>query len=345
MPKKTAALPSPSSSGVPTDRSSSVGWKTYNRMQMQPASSPVMPETPLAVLRLGGEKPHQGFSSRNPALYLGPTVCNSTTALGLRGLAELNRVGSCSTGKERDAESGNDYFGARYYASSMGRFLSPDWSAKAEPVPYAKLDNPQSLNLYTYALNNPLRNIDKDGHCDSSANATANTKCQDVSNLHVNDAMKDKIKQSEGLRGTKGDPALKVYKDGAGNLTVGWGHKVTAADGLKKDDTITTGQAQKMFDSDLSTKESAVASALTSNGGHQFSQGEFNALVDLTYNAGPGALSTSMSPSLMKDMNAGDYTGMSGQLRYTLDSAGKVEPGLVTRSDDRKDIFLGADPQ
>jgi hypothetical protein len=27
------------------------------------------------------------------------------------------------TGKERDTESGNDYFGARYFASSMGRFL------------------------------------------------------------------------------------------------------------------------------------------------------------------------------------------------------------------------------
>jgi hypothetical protein len=30
------------------------------------------------------------------------------------------------TGKERDTESGNDYFGARHYLSSMGRFLSPD---------------------------------------------------------------------------------------------------------------------------------------------------------------------------------------------------------------------------
>ena len=30
------------------------------------------------------------------------------------------------TGKERDSESGNDYFGARYYAASMGRFMSPD---------------------------------------------------------------------------------------------------------------------------------------------------------------------------------------------------------------------------
>jgi len=69
------------------------------------------------------------------------------------------------TGKERDAESGNDYFGARYYSSSMGRFMSPDWSAKAEPVPYAKLDDPQSLKLYAYVGNNPLTQVDADGHC------------------------------------------------------------------------------------------------------------------------------------------------------------------------------------
>ena len=68
------------------------------------------------------------------------------------------------TGKERDAESGLDYFGARYYASNMGRFMSPDWSAKEEPVPYAKLDNPQSLNLYGYVGNNPLSTADPDGH-------------------------------------------------------------------------------------------------------------------------------------------------------------------------------------
>jgi len=71
---------------------------------------------------------------------------------------------SISTGKERDAESGNDYFGARYYASTVGRFLSPDWAAKAEPVPYASLDDPQSLNLYSYVRNNPLSRVDADGH-------------------------------------------------------------------------------------------------------------------------------------------------------------------------------------
>ena len=72
---------------------------------------------------------------------------------------------SRSTGKERDAESGNDYFGARYYASTMGRFLSPDWAAKEEPVPYATFDDPQSLNLYSYVRNNPLSRADADGHC------------------------------------------------------------------------------------------------------------------------------------------------------------------------------------
>jgi hypothetical protein len=47
----------------------------------------------------------------------------------------------------------------------MGRFMSPDWSAKEEPVPYATMDDPQSLNLYSYVRNNPLTRVDADGHC------------------------------------------------------------------------------------------------------------------------------------------------------------------------------------
>jgi RHS repeat-associated protein len=69
------------------------------------------------------------------------------------------------TAKERDTETGLDYFGARYYASNMGRFMTPDWAVKAEPVPYAKLGNPQTLNLYAYMNNNPLSGVDPDGHC------------------------------------------------------------------------------------------------------------------------------------------------------------------------------------
>ena len=78
--------------------------------------------------------------------------------------ASLSSPRSRNTGKERDAESGNDYFDARYYSSAMGRFMSPDWSAQEQPVPYATLDNPQTLNLYSYMRNNPLGGTDPDGH-------------------------------------------------------------------------------------------------------------------------------------------------------------------------------------
>jgi RHS repeat-associated protein len=62
------------------------------------------------------------------------------------------------TGKERDAESGNDFFTARYYASSFGRFASPDDGSDQNP------SDPQSWNLYSYVRNNALSNTDLDGH-------------------------------------------------------------------------------------------------------------------------------------------------------------------------------------
>ncbi len=67
-------------------------------------------------------------------------------------------------GKEWDSESGLDEFGARYYASTVGRFMTPDWAAKPTNVPYAHYGNPQSLNLYSYVQNNPATLGDPDGH-------------------------------------------------------------------------------------------------------------------------------------------------------------------------------------
>jgi RHS repeat-associated protein len=81
------------------------------------------------------------------------------------------------TQKERDGESGLDYFLARYYASAQGRFTSPDEftggpdelfdfadEASENPAFYADLHEPQSLNKYQYCYNNPLSCIDPDGH-------------------------------------------------------------------------------------------------------------------------------------------------------------------------------------
>ena len=62
------------------------------------------------------------------------------------------------TGKERDSESGLDYFGFRYNASSMGRFMSPDPSRLS-----VFFTNPQSWNRYSYVYNNPPRLTDDNG--------------------------------------------------------------------------------------------------------------------------------------------------------------------------------------
>jgi RHS repeat-associated protein len=69
------------------------------------------------------------------------------------------------TGKERDAESGMDYFGARYYASRTGRFTTVDPLMGTELA----LVDPQRWNRYTYVGNRPMRLVDPDGRGWASA--------------------------------------------------------------------------------------------------------------------------------------------------------------------------------
>ena len=73
--------------------------------------------------------------------------------------------------KERDTETGLDFFGARYYSSNQGRFVSVD---QGEP----ELLDPQTWNRYQYARNNPLYYIDTDGNKDTPAR-----------NKYINDAL------------------------------------------------------------------------------------------------------------------------------------------------------------
>jgi RHS repeat-associated protein len=82
------------------------------------------------------------------------------------------------TRKERDNETGLDYFGARYYASVQGRFTGADPydinferqetvdQEEADALFADYIDQPQHWNRYSYALNNPLRYIDPDGRKD-----------------------------------------------------------------------------------------------------------------------------------------------------------------------------------
>jgi RHS repeat-associated protein len=114
------------------------------------------------------------------------------------------------TGKERDAESGNDYFGARYYASYMGHWMSPDSVGDGldpVPVPWAKFKNPQSMNLYSYVLNNPLTNTDPDGNdCIVQTRTGYNTETVSRSSGNC-----DKV--------TVGDGQTKNYIDGVVDMS------------------------------------------------------------------------------------------------------------------------------
>jgi RHS repeat-associated protein len=112
-----------------------------------------IPRTPLVA-----EKPHPGSADFAPALRPAESTANALIAPGLCGCLYDSGRRSRSTGKERDAETGLDYFGARYMSSAQGRFTSPD-----APFADQHVENPQSWNLYQYGYNNPLANVDLDG--------------------------------------------------------------------------------------------------------------------------------------------------------------------------------------
>ena len=73
------------------------------------------------------------------------------------------------TSKERDSETGLDYFGARYMSSAQGRFTSPD----LKQFSLRTLANPQKWNKYAYVLNNPLATIDPNGREEIKLTVTA----------------------------------------------------------------------------------------------------------------------------------------------------------------------------
>jgi RHS repeat-associated protein len=165
----------------------------YNAMGQMIAeyqSDPVTPEAGggtsfLTTDALGSTRLVTGASgqvkSRRDYLPFGEEI-SSVIAWGVRnsipGYSATDGQRNRFTSKERDDESGMDYFIARYYSGAQGRFTSPDefaggpdefWvlgsgDSQAQALPYASLTEPQSLNKYQYCYNNPLRYTDIDGN-------------------------------------------------------------------------------------------------------------------------------------------------------------------------------------
>jgi RHS repeat-associated protein len=122
------------------------------------------------------------------------------------------------TGKERDQESGLDYFGARYYGSSLGRFTSPDPLLSS-----ARPGNPQTWNRYAYVRNNPLGRIDPTGlydfknTCGSTDKACNAAFAQTQTNVrNAYKATQAAYEKAAANGDTKQAAALKRTLDGLG---------------------------------------------------------------------------------------------------------------------------------
>jgi RHS repeat-associated protein len=212
-----------------------------------------------------GKKAHQGVAPQNPALHQGITWSNSTTALGLRGARLENRIRSRCTGKERDSESGLDNFGARYNASSMGRFMSPD------PLGGRMLD-PQTLNKYAYVRNNPTTLIDPTGMYTCADQADCKSK-QDIA-FEKSRQQDLKSKDSDVVRAAKayGDPTkdngvgVKFGDPGKGRDAItshGIGQDPNSPNGLRAEETVTvrSGLSGSALDAAVGHEGSHVADA------------------------------------------------------------------------------------
>ena len=110
------------------------------------------------------------------------------------------------TGHYQDSETGLQYFGARYYDSSLGRFLTRD-SRSGEPA------EPISQNPFVYAHANPLMFRDLDGHEAASCNPNIFLSCARRKLINIGKVAKDRAKENVVMlgRGAIYEPLATMY--------------------------------------------------------------------------------------------------------------------------------------
>lgn len=135
----------------------------------------------------------------------------------------------------------------------------------------------------------------------------------------------DLIKRSEGFRAS-------VYNDPAGVPTIGYGHKIRPGEAFAP--TITDTQATAILLEDVSGAEEAVTRLVKV----PLTQGQFDALVDFTYNLGMGRLAQS---TLLRELNAGNFAAAADEFLKWDHISGHESAGLKARRQAERDLFAG----
>ena len=136
------------------------------------------------------------------------------------------------------------------------------------------------------------------------------------------------IKQFEGF-------APHPYQCPAGVWTIGYG-STRYADGKPvgpNDKPITEGQAEEILFATLKQYEDCVTRYVTV----PLNQNQFDALVDFAYNAGAQNLRTS---TLLRWLNAGNYSAASQEFGKWVNAGGVRLSGLVKRRETERKLFL-----
>jgi lysozyme len=121
-----------------------------------------------------------------------------------------------------------------------------------------------------------------------------------------------------------------TIKNDAGHNEIGYGHDIVAGDNITP--PITRTQGATILNSDLAKVASALNGAVTAN----LSQDQFDALASWTLNVGIGAMQKS---TLVKQLNAGNYSGAASEFSRWNQSQGKVNNSLVTRRENEQALF------
>ena len=131
--------------------------------------------------------------------------------------------------------------------------------------------------------------------------------------------------------------SLKAYHgkcDRAGVYTIGWGH----TKGVKPGDVITRQQAEKFFNDDLEPVEKTLnADLVTGRPRPLVNQNQFDALCSFVFNEGAGHY---LDSTLRRKIRQGDLIGAAGEFKRWIYSNHKIAPGLITRRDAERRLFL-----